>query len=66
MHCRGAGFTVDALTGVTVKNSRHFTVTIQTHSRTADESATVVAKGKDGGSAHAQGNKPEAIIFFND
>jgi hypothetical protein len=46
MKCRGADFTVDALTGVTIQNSRHFTMTIQTQAQTAEESATVVAKGE--------------------
>jgi hypothetical protein len=45
MQCSGEGFTVDALTSVTVVNSRHFTMSIRTDSRAPGESAVVVAKG---------------------
>lgn len=46
MQCSGEGFTVDALTSVTVVNSRHFTMSIRTDSRAPGESAVVVAKGE--------------------
>jgi hypothetical protein len=46
MQCSATGLTVDALTSFTVENSRHFTVTMRTNSRTPQESAVVVAKGK--------------------
>jgi hypothetical protein len=46
MQCSGAGFTVDALTSITVENSRHFTMSIRMDSRTKRESAIVVAKGE--------------------
>jgi hypothetical protein len=46
MQCRGAGFTVDALTGATVHNSRHFTVTMRINTKTEQESAIVVGKGE--------------------
>jgi len=46
MQCRGPGLTVEALTGVTVKNSGHFTVTLQIKSRTEEESALVVGKAE--------------------
>jgi hypothetical protein len=46
MQCRGADLTIDALTRVTIENSRHFTMSIRTDSRTSQESAIVVAKGE--------------------
>jgi hypothetical protein len=46
MQCRGAGFTVDALTGVTVENSRHFTATMRINSQAEQESALVVGKAE--------------------
>ncbi len=46
MQCSATGLTVDALTSVTVEDSRHFTVTMRINSRTPQESASVVAKGK--------------------
>ena len=46
MQCSGTGLTVDALTSFTVENSRHFTVTMRINSRTPQESAIVVARGK--------------------
>ena len=46
MQCSGAGFTVDALTSVTVENSRHFNLSLRTDSRAPGESAIVVAKGE--------------------
>ncbi|MGH7767306.1 MAG: DUF3617 domain-containing protein [Candidatus Binatia bacterium] len=46
MQCSGAGFTVDALTSVTIENSRHFTMSIRTDSRAPGESAIVVVKGE--------------------
>lgn len=46
MHCSGADFTVDALTSVTVENSRHFTLSLRTDSRAPGETAIVVAKGE--------------------
>jgi hypothetical protein len=45
MQCRGAGFTVDALTSVTFEDSRHFTMTMRIDSRAPQESAVVVANG---------------------
>jgi hypothetical protein len=46
MQCRGAGFTVDALTSVTLESSSHFTATIRIDSRTQEESALVVANAQ--------------------
>lgn len=46
MQCSGAGFTVDALTSVTVESSRHFTVAMRINTRTGQESAIVVGKGE--------------------
>lgn len=46
MHCRGTGLTVDALTGATIEDARHFTVTMRIETRTPNESALVIAKGK--------------------
>jgi hypothetical protein len=46
MQCAGAGFTVDALTSVTLEDSRHFSVTMRIDSKAPQESATVVAKGE--------------------
>ena len=46
MQCRGTGLTLDALTGVTVENTRHFTVTMRIETQTNKESALVVGKGE--------------------
>lgn len=46
LQCHGGGFTVDAMTSVTVENSRHFTVTMQINTRTERESAIVVANAQ--------------------
>jgi hypothetical protein len=46
MQCSGEGFTVDALTSVTIENSRHFSMSIRTDSRAPGESAIVVAMGE--------------------
>ncbi len=45
MQCSSAGFTVDAVTSVTIENSRYFIVSIRSDSRATRESALVVAKG---------------------
>jgi hypothetical protein len=46
LQCTGDGFTVDALTSVTIADSRHFSVNLQIDSRTPQESATVTGKGE--------------------
>jgi hypothetical protein len=46
MQCRGAGFTVDALTRVTIESSSHFTATMRIDSRTVQESALVIANAQ--------------------
>lgn len=46
MQCTGPGFTVDALTSVTIEDSRHFSVTMRIDSKAPQESATVVANGE--------------------
>lgn len=46
MQCSGAGFTVDALTSVTIETSRHFIVSIRSDSRATREAALVVAEGE--------------------
>jgi Protein of unknown function (DUF3617) len=46
MQCSGADFTVDALTSVTIENSRHFTMSMRTDSRAPGESAIVVTQGE--------------------
>ena len=46
MQCRGAGFTVEALTSVTFESSRDFSMTMRIDSRTPRESAIVVASGE--------------------
>jgi hypothetical protein len=46
MQCSGEGFTVDALTSVTIENPHQFTVSIRTDSRAPGETAVVVAKAE--------------------
>lgn len=46
MQCSGAGITIDALTGATIENSRHFTITMRVQTRTKQESALVIGKGE--------------------
>jgi len=40
--CFGSGFTVDVTASVTIESSRHFTLSMQTNTKTTKESALVV------------------------
>jgi hypothetical protein len=46
MQCRGASFTVEAVTSVTIADSRHFTANMRINTKTQRESAVVVGQGE--------------------